>query len=65
MSNKKTALVGIDPRTRVVDTVAINNRENQNDIVDAGLILVPTTLALAQAAFGEVVDDIYARFCGQ
>lgn len=63
MSDKNSALVGIDPQTRKVIIVGINDAGTVEDIVKDGLIMVPTTLEKARVAFGEVVDDIYGRFC--
>lgn len=63
MSNQQTALVGIDPQTRKVIIVGINDAGTVEDIVKYGLIMVPTTLEKARVAFGEVVEDVFARFC--
>jgi Holliday junction resolvasome RuvABC endonuclease subunit len=63
MINQKPAIVGIDPKTRRVEIVAVNNRDNQHEIADAGLIMVPTTMEAARVMWGEVVDDIFERFC--
>lgn len=63
MRNKNSALVGLDPSTRKVIVVGLNNGDTVQDIMDLGLILVPTTMDKARSSFGEVVEDVFARFC--
>lgn len=54
------AIVGIDPKTKRCELVAIDSFDAWAECRDAGLIVVPTTKEKARAAWGEIVDDVYA-----
>jgi len=56
----KSAIVGIDPKTKRCELVATNEPVNWSECRDMGLIVVPTTREKARTVFGEIVNDLYA-----
>lgn len=56
----KSAIVGIDPKTKLCEVAATNEPDNWKECLDMGLIVVPTTIEKARAAWGELVDDVYS-----
>jgi hypothetical protein len=54
------AVIGIDPHTGVVQTVAAPTPENVKEIADAGHLMVRLGKARAHALWGKSVPDPYA-----
>lgn len=57
MSN---VILGINPKTKVVDLAAIDSPEHREEARSYGLIVVPSTPEISRKVFGEVVEDIYS-----
>jgi hypothetical protein len=52
-------IIGISPKTRKVELVALNTDDNWAEARLMGLVVVPTSAEVARSSFGEVVADIF------
>lgn len=54
------AIMGIHPETKRCEVVATDEPDNWMECRDMGLIVVQVPIEKARAAWGEVIEDVYA-----